>query len=103
MDDVKNLFILRCFSNINWVLASDEVFININYPKEVIKIGVFMHTSSGKRILSLNSENKNIKKIELAFKKNIDREENEKEYKEIIKKLNNMNETQKLIIKEIFK
>jgi hypothetical protein len=61
-----------------------------------------MYTIKGERILSLNKENDNIEKIELVFKKDIDRNVTKKEYKEIIEELNKTKITQKLIIKRIF-
>jgi len=102
MDDVKDLFILRCFSRISGISSSDEVFVNIKYPKKVIKIGIFMYTIKGERILSLNKESENIGKIGFAFKKDIDRDVTKKEYKEIIEKLNKNKITQRLIIEKIF-
>jgi len=99
---IKSLFMLRCYSRISGVMSSDEVYININYPSEVIKIGIFMYRNNNKRKFILNTEKTNIQKMKLISKLDIDRNIRKEEIKEVVENLNKNKSAKRIIIQRIF-
>jgi len=97
------MFILRRHSlNKHRTQDSDFIYIDMNYPKRVIKIGLYFKNINKDRIVSIGQDKESITNMGFAAAVEYDSKATIKEHKKIISEIKKQPITQKLIIQRLF-
>ena len=99
---MKDLFMIRRHTKTSTGLKYDEIFLNIDYPKTMIKLGSFNINYSKERYCIIYDEWVNLMKIDLMPNPDIDFQATNAEKKEILKIMRQTRQANKVAIHKIF-